>query len=363
MFLRTRKPLGDCSLAKISSLGGYWVNAMRLFDRVTLLIVVAVLAGIAGCSESRTVTTDGAAHQDSKAKGHASNQAGNTLEPKGPIAPPRRDVPGRRGELSIAKIYVPDHFVITDGEPVDVVIWFHGAPWCAEQVFYDSRKNAVLVTVTAKNLWETFRRQQALENLLEETNAWLSRQSNLAATDPIPAPEEKESPPSNRSDTNVNIGRVCLASFSGGYVAVREILKQPQYQEIISDVVLADSLYAPRVKNNENKLDPAAMEPFLNYARRATAGKCNFIFSHLYPPLAEHRGNTTTLAANYLIDQLGIKRKPAEERIAEGIQIAYKAESNGFHVFGYTGMTTQDHFEHLYKASHLLKLTSLAPAK
>ncbi len=326
-------------------------------------MVVAVLTSLSGCSESRTLTGNAVAHYDSKAEGSASSQAGKARKTKGPIAPPRRDVPGRRGELSIAKIYVPDHFVITDGEPVDVVVWFHGAPWCAEQVFYDSGKNAVLVTVTAKNLWETFRQQQALENLLEEASTWLSGQSNLAVADPIPAPEENETPPSNRSDMKVSIGRVCLASFSGGYVAVREILKQPRYQKMISDIVLADSLYAPRVKDNESKLDPAAMEPFLNYARRATAGKCNFIFSHLYPPREEHRGNTTTLAAGYLIDQLGIKRKPVEEINSEGIRIAYKAESNGFHVFGYTGMTTQDHFEHLYKASHLLKLTSLAQAK
>ena len=314
---------------------------MKLFGRILPLMMVAVLAGTSGCSGSWKAMDDAVIQQGSRVEEKPGSQVKKAGRAKGPIAPPRRDVPGERGELSIAKIYVPDHFAVRDGEPVDVVVWFLGAPWCAEQVFYDSGKNGVFVVVTVKELWETFRHEQALGNLLEESRAWLSE----------------------RSDRSMSIGRVCLASFSGGYVAVREILKQPRYRERISDVVLADSLYAPRVEGNEKELDSAAMEPFLNYARRAVAGECNFIFSHLYPPLEEHRGNTTTLAANYLIERLGITRTPVGRKNSGGIPVAYKAESNGFHVFGYTGMTTQDHFEHFYKASDLLRLTSFASAK
>jgi hypothetical protein len=105
------------------------------------------------------------------------------------------------------------------------------------------------------------------------------------------------------------------------------------------------------------------MAPFLDYARRAANGQCVFLYSHLYPPEEQHRGNTTTLTASYLIDELDVPRREAATRNSRGEQLLYRADRNGFHVFGYAGMTTQDHFEHFYAASDLLKLTSLDDAQ
>jgi len=257
---------------------------------------------------------------------------------QGPIAPPRRNLPGQRADLSLGKIYVPDYFSVESAASTDVVFWFLGASWCTEQTFYDARKNGVLITVTVKQLWETFRHPDALARLLDEATAWLRQQSI----------------------SDKPIGRICLTSFSGGYVAVREILKQSQFRNRITDVVLADSLYAPRVPEKKNELDPDAMAPFLDYARRASAGECVFLFSHLYPPEEQYRGNTTTLAASYLIDRLHVPRRPASSRNSRGAQLLYRADRGGFHVFGYAGMTTQDHFDHFYAASDLLRQTSLA---
>jgi hypothetical protein len=259
--------------------------------------------------------------------------------PGGDITPPpRRDVPGTRTTLSVGELFVPD---FADGnradDKLDLVIWFHGAAWCAEQVFYDAHKNAGILVVNAAT--------------------WKAGFADAAAFDALIAQVEKS--------LGCPVGRICLTSFSGGYTAVRDLLRHEKVIDRISDVVLLDSLYAPRIGEKQDRLDPAAMEPFVTFARRAAADGADkqLIFTQLYPPLEEHRGNTTTLAAIYLIDAVGAERKAASGENSRGTQtLLYRADKQNFHAFGYAGMTNQDHFEHFYSAADVLKLTSLAAA-
>jgi hypothetical protein len=160
------------------------------------------------------------------------------------------------------------------------------------------------------------------------------------------------------------VGKICLASFSGGYTAVRQILTFDDVVQHVSDVVLCDSLYCRRIGGENSDLDELQMAPFLDYARRAAAGEKNFFFSQLYPPEEQYRGNTTTQTAEYLIHHVGAKKMPLQnEKTSRGTPVVYKAEMNGFHVFGYSGMTNQDHFEHLFSMHDVMKKTSLPDAK
>ena len=159
------------------------------------------------------------------------------------------------------------------------------------------------------------------------------------------------------------IGKICLASFSGGYTAVRQILTFDDVMTHVSDIVLCDSLYAKRIAGDTSDLDDLQLQPFLDYARRTAAGEKNLFFSQLYPPEERYRGNTTTQTAEYLIDHVGAKKVPANGKTSRGTPIVYRAEMNGFHVYGYAGMTNQDHFDHLFAMHDLMKQTSLADAK
>jgi hypothetical protein len=263
---------------------------------------------------------------------HGQTGPGTRPDGEAVIAPARRDVPGKRTRLQTGELFVPDFFRPSD--KVDVVVWFLGAAWCAQQVFSDAGKNAVLLCTDRRTLDAGFAEPRRFQDLLNE----VSKQMN--------AP----------------IGKVCLSSFSGGYTAVRDILRHEQFRNSISDVVLLDSLYAPRVPGKSDQLVDEAMQPFLDFARRATSGQCIFIYTHLYPPLAEHRSNTTTLTANYLIDRLKVNRTIEPEGNARPTPLLYRAEKMGFHVLGYAGMTNQDHFDHFYNAADVLRMTSL-PAK
>jgi len=261
--------------------------------------------------------------------------------PRNPIAPPRRNVPGKRFSLGTARqLFVPDYFKPEVTTQTRVVVFFLGAPWCSEQNFYDARKNGVLVSINEAKGAAFSEWGKLFPALLKQV------QKTLADEDITSKP----------------LGGVCISSFSGGYTAVREILSKPEYEPLISDVVLADSLYPPRLPDNKNAINPTAMEPFVRYARRAMKGECSFWFSHLYPPEEPYRDNTTTLAAGYLIDTLGLERHPASGTNSRGAQLLYRVDSGNLHILGYAGMTTQDHFEHFYALSDLLRQTSLPDA-
>src|SRR5215217_7406442 len=72
-------------------------------------------------------------------------QSKPSTRPGGEVVPPvRRDVPGKRIKLVTGELFVPDFFRAGEiDDRADVVVWFLGAPWCAQQVFYDARKDAV----------------------------------------------------------------------------------------------------------------------------------------------------------------------------------------------------------------------------
>ncbi|MBX7244738.1 MAG: hypothetical protein K1X53_04525 [Candidatus Sumerlaeaceae bacterium] len=256
------------------------------------------------------------------------------------VGPARRDVPGTTASVGMGELYIPGFYDAANSTGTDIVVFFHGAAWCARQNFYDARKNAVLVSVSGGNYENTFRDPAAFAGILDETTRTLKR---LGIS---------EKP----------LGQICLASFSGGYSAVREILRQPQFARNITCVVLADSLYGPKSKSDPIRLDAEAIAPFLTFARRAASGETFFIFSHLHPPDPRHRSNTTEIAAATLIEAIGAERRDDHGRNSAGAEILYRADKGNFHVLGYSGMSNQDHFNHFYGLCDLLRETPLPPA-
>jgi hypothetical protein len=256
------------------------------------------------------------------------------------VPPAKRAVPGKHFSVSLGELYVPGFFR-ADSSGTDLLIFFHGASWCAEQNFYDAHKNGVLVTINMgmAEYDKVFRDPDAIRQVLRSVEQKL-RDENV---------------------TSAPLRSICLSSFSGGYGAVRQLLNQDDLLTSVSDVVLADSLYAQRV-SSEGAIMPASIESFSRFARRAARGECNFWFSQLYPPEEKYRNNTTTLTAKYLIEQTGSEKKPASDTTSRGARVLYRADKRGFHVKGYAGMTTQDHFDHFYGISDLWKQISFMSA-
>lgn len=253
---------------------------------------------------------------------------------------PKRVIPGKRFTLTPKQqLFIPDFFKPEVTTQTHVVVFFHGAAWCSEQNFYTARKNAVLVSISEDRMVDYAKWGEHLIPMLQHVQETLAE--NGITTKPL---------------------SICVASFSGGYRAVQEILEQAEHVSLISDIVLADSLYPPRLEEGKGGLDPEGMAPILKYAQRAADGKIKFLFSHLYPPEPDYRDNKTNLAAEYLMEKLGLPKIHAAGYTSRGSQIMYRARRGGLLILGYAGMTTQDHFEHFYALSDLLSQTSLPSA-
>jgi hypothetical protein len=264
----------------------------------------------------------------------ASSRPGGEITP-----PPRRDVPGQRIKLLTGDLFIPDFFHADPTQRADLVVWFLGAPWCAQQVFYQANKNAALLVIDTRVLQRGFQDPASWRLVLNEAaNALKTAEAARAG-----------------------VGKIVLVSFSGGWTGVRSVLSRDELAAAVSDVVLLDSLYAR--DRSTNQIDQTSIEPFLRFARRACeSGDARFIFTHLYPPLEEHRGNTTTVCASHLIDELKLERTLATGANSRGAKLLYRAVRNNCHILGYAGMTNQDHFEHFYSAADAIKLTNLADA-
>ena len=244
------------------------------------------------------------------------------------ITPPeRKNIPGERFSLSTGKMFIPDYYKAPKDGKFDLVVFFHGAAWCSEQVFYEGRKNAVLVSISLSDYQGYFEDTTRFQKILDEIVLTLDTTGIIH---------------------NPSIDRICISSFSGGYSAPREILKTPAYYNRINDMILADSLYCSFTDTTRRHLNEEQMAPFLHFAQDAAKGEKYFWFTQLYPPEKKYRDNTTTKTATYLIEHLHGKRVSRYQVNKLGMTLLYSFETGNCHILGYAGMTNQDHFNHLY---------------
>ena len=118
---------------------------------------------------------------------------------------------------------------------------------------------------------------------------------------------------------------------------------------------MADSIYAGYLEPaSERKVDPALMAGFLRFARVAATGRKKMVIS--YCQLQPDGYASTSETADYLVQQLGLSRKPVEEQWSQDWKCTSRCEMQGFHVFGFHGTTGADHMRHLQNLGELLAI-------
>ncbi|MCX7919487.1 MAG: hypothetical protein N3A72_07740 [bacterium] len=294
-----------------------------MINKFILLVILAIVFEKTGASFAQTTDT--------------TVSRTTVTRSSGIIAPKRIAVPGERFTLSTGQLFVPDYFKPKKDGRFNLVVFFHGATWCSEQVFYPAKKNAVLVSITVPSYQAVFQDTTRFQQILDEVHLTLQT-ANI-----IPHPK---------------LSKLALASFSGGYVAVREILNVPEYYEQVDAVILADSLYCAFTDTTRTVLVEEQMAPFLKFALDAASGRKSFWFTHLFPPEEKYRDNTTTKTAGYLIERVHAKRIYQHKTNTLGMILLYSSDKKGFHIRGYAGMTNQDHFNHFYNLAEYYKKLS-----
>ena len=142
-----------------------------------------------------------------------------------------------------------------------------------------------------------------------------------------------------------------VSAFSAGYGAVRALLRRPDAAERIHGVLLLDGLHTGYVPSRRplaegGRLDADQMRPFLDFARSAVGGDVSFVFTHsaVFPGTYA----STTETADYLLDALGLERRPVLRWGPVGMQLLSEAGAGRFRVLGFAGNTAPDHVDHLH---------------
>jgi hypothetical protein len=157
---------------------------------------------------------------------------------------------------------------------------------------------------------------------------------------------------------------IVLSGFSAGYGAIRAILRDSANAARIEGVILLDGLhtsYVPEgtVLHQGGQLDAALLEPFVQLARKATAGERRMIITHseIFPGTFA----STTETTDHIIRALGLTRTPVLEWGPGGMQQLSRVGSGSLSILGFAGNTAPDHIDHFHALPAFLQLYDRMP--
>ena len=242
--------------------------------------------------------------------------------------------------LATGKLFVPSNWPPRTNRS-DLLVFFHGSPPVVCSNLTWSGKLAPVVVVNFAGL------SAAYAGPFRDTNRFgaMLREARLKLDE--------------RAGQSLETGRLAVASFSAGFGAVREILRQPEYFQQITDLVLADTLYAGFATNTGRRVVmPAHIEEFVRFARRAASGEALMVLTH--SQLVPGGYASTVETADAILDALGLRRETASGTDATAMTLLSTAKKGGFVLRSYEGTTGQDHMNHLRRVGLALGDTSLA---
>jgi hypothetical protein len=236
------------------------------------------------------------------------------------------------------KLFIPDTLDLTN-DAVDVLVHFHGDPATVNNNAGYAGLNAVIVNVTysgTSGAYSTpFSNTALFGNLMDGALATLRAQPDIADT--------------------VDWDQLSLSSFSAGYGAVREILKQPTYFNQIDGLLMADSIYASYTSGTDHTPLDSQMVNFRAFAQAAAAGTKTMIVSH--SQVLTYSYSNTAETADDLMDYLGISPTAINQPGLGTLQFYRTASQGNFQVWGATGSDAAAHSRHLqYMAEWLDEL-------
>jgi hypothetical protein len=213
---------------------------------------------------------------------------------------------------------------------VNLVIHFLGAAWIPELAVAQLGGNVVV----------------AVLNLGAGSGVYDRAFSNPAAFDTLLATVGRELAGAVGKD--VRIGRITLSGFSAGHGAVRAILREPRHFARVDAILLMDGMhtsYVPEgvVLEKGGTLDPHNLDAFVRFAELAVKGDKRFLVTHseIFPGTFA----STTETADYLLEALGLKRKPVLEWGPNGMQQLSEVRSGHFELMGFAGNSAPDHID------------------
>jgi hypothetical protein len=240
--------------------------------------------------------------------------------------------PGRREKLELGTLFLPAKLKLKPTTPL--FIHFHGGTWLPEVAADQIGKTAVISVQLGSGssvYARPFGDDQLFARLIAEAE----------------------------TKAGVRFAPISLTSWSAGYGAVRAILKVPENYARVDKVLLIDGLHAGYVggktgtgNGQESELEAADLDIFLKFARDAVAGRKLMMVTHseIFPGTYA----STTETADWLIAQLGLKRKPVVKWGPMQTQQLSEVRAGKFRLIGFAGNTAPDHVDQLHSLPQYL---------
>lgn len=236
---------------------------------------------------------------------------------------------GRRELLQLGTLFIPAKLKLKTTKPL--LVHFHGGTWLPEVAA--ARINSAVITIqigAGSGVYaRAFAEPKRFVQLLEEAEA----------------------------KAGVKFAPVTLSAWSAGYGAIREILKVPENYARVDRVLLIDGLHAGYVNGKpgpqESQLETEGLQIFLQFARDAVAGKKRMLITHseIFPGTFA----STTETADWLLLQLGLKRKAVVRWGPMQTQQLSVVQQGRFHLFGFAGNSAPDHVDQLHSLPEYLR--------
>ncbi|MGC4051655.1 MAG: hypothetical protein QM757_20065 [Paludibaculum sp.] len=236
----------------------------------------------------------------------------------------RQTLPGERIQTKLGSLLLPDR---SKGKKIPLVIHFHGEPWVAEQ---------------------SVRRWMPRFAVLGVQLGSGSRVYGEGVKDPELLQSVLSAAPGRQ------FGPVYLAGFSAGYGAIRQILRQSQNAGWVDGVILLDGLHSDYEQPAEARHPlPADLDVFLEFAKQAAAGRKRMLVLHseIFPSTFA----STTETTDWLVAQLGLKRKPILRWGPLGMQILSETRTGRLRILGFAGNAAPDHVDFLHALGWAVK--------
>lgn len=216
---------------------------------------------------------------------------------------------------------------------VDLLVHFHGHPPTVMRNVAQAGVDAVVVTVNYPGLSSVYRRPFSdpalFGSLLEAARGALQRDAQFAGLSEFDS--------------------IAVSSFSAGFGAVRELLRQP-HKDRINGVLAADSMYASTAADGTP--EDTQMAPYIAYAERAARGEVAFVLTHTEVPTPGYESTRET--ADELLERLDLAPTTVDLRGRGPLRFTRRAERGRFELWGTPGTTGEEHMAHLRHMSQWL---------
>jgi hypothetical protein len=229
--------------------------------------------------------------------------------------PSERPVPGRRVTLNPEMVLL----LPPQKNATQLILHFHGPAWLPEAAARKRYPNTAVLTVQAAGADTTSDAYRQMLTPAEKFPALVKQVENTART---------------------KFKSMVLSSFSAGYGAVREILRDHNNWPRIDGVILADSMHA---SYGDEVRD---LSPFVDFARESLKGHKFFLVTH--SEVSPGAYASTAEAASFLLKELNLKRSTVPQPGPAGMQQKSAAVSRGLQILGFAGNSSEDHLDHYF---------------